>query len=171
MSYAQEPFYNDHDAKFLSSLGVEKVNHPAGFELLTSTSFAFCPGGEHNVVFQALARTPAIYLGSNLKDYELGLSCLEMGLTDIETSEESYGPVGTKLDTQTSDVRQNEYATRRSAASVNTPSQMIKRYIKDAQSALLPDYEAADMPFHKQYLYWHESQPRSNWSISTPQPS
>ena len=144
---------------------MKKVDHPAGFELVTATSFVFCPGAEHHMVFRALARRPAIYMGSSLQNYDLGMDSLEVDLTDIEAYKRSYGQTGTTLDphtTETNDTRQYGDPSRRADATIISVFQLVERYIKDAQFALLPDYEAADFPFYKQYLYWHQLQQQPN---------
>ena len=91
----------------------------------------------------------------------MGMSRLEVDLKDIETYEESYALLTNALKRKTmttTDIGQHGSATRISDGGINLAFQMIEQYIKGSQWARLPDYEAADFPFHKQFLYWHRLQ-------------
>ncbi|OAP65661.1 hypothetical protein AYL99_01633 [Fonsecaea erecta] len=61
-AYAQEPYYNDLDTCFLTSLNITKVDHPRGFEVLDGNSFAYSPAAEPEVESQITPRAPRIWL-------------------------------------------------------------------------------------------------------------
>ena len=67
-AYAQEPIFNAMDVALLAHLSITVVHHPRAFELITSTSFTFCPGAEQNVLRGTLFRSPAMHLGYGALD-------------------------------------------------------------------------------------------------------
>ncbi|KAL4808725.1 hypothetical protein BDV18DRAFT_89276 [Aspergillus unguis] len=69
-AYAQDPVFNKHDTNLLSSQNISVLDHPLGFEKVTSRTLLFCPGAERRHLEILLKRDPAIVVGGPLEDIE-----------------------------------------------------------------------------------------------------
>ena len=54
------------DIEFLSTIGVNVIETPTGFDLVTSKSLVYTPGAEYQVEMEVLKRDPAVLLTSKL---------------------------------------------------------------------------------------------------------
>jgi hypothetical protein len=167
-AYAQEPLYNAQDATLLSTLGIQKIEDPKGFDVLNHHSFAFCPGAEYHVFLHTLSTDPLIYWGGNLDNYRgyLQSSTVSSGyetdsaddsirdgtptlllLEEIEElKEEVTDQAGTKLD---------KAWVRAQRAEQESDVQTIERYMRNKEVAKVPDLnEVQDYPVYDTCLYW-----------------
>ena len=167
-AYAQEPQYNTQDGVFLSTLGIQTIQDPDGFSLLTDHSFAFCPGAEYHVELQALLADPFLYLGGELLlrlDTPLGgAHHYHHNSQDPEWGGEPNTTTIMPREEATEDLMMDE-ATSSSAAKVNRAPRgdtsqlpddqtVIRRFLQNRQSAKIPDLDLQDHPLHHTWLYW-----------------
>lgn len=170
-AYAQEPLYNAQDATLLSTLGIQKIEDPKGFDVLNLHSFAFCPGAEQSVVLRTLSTDPSIYWGGKLDIYRGSMGYLQSStissgyetysaddsikdgtptlllLEEIEElKEEVTDQAGTKLD---------KAWVRAQRAEQESDVQTIERYMRNKEVAKVPDLnEVQDYPVYDTCLYW-----------------
>jgi hypothetical protein len=170
-AYAQEPLYNTQDATLLSTLGIQKIEDPRGFDVLSLYSFAFCPGAEQDVALRTLSRDPFIYWGAKLDSYRGPMGYLQSSmishgymtysaddstkdgiptllmLEEIEElKEEVTDETGTKLDKAWVRARRIEQEPK---------VQTIERYLRSKEVAKVPDLDdVQDYPVHDTCLYW-----------------
>lgn len=170
-SYAQEPLYNTQDATLLSTLGIQKIENPKGFDVLSLHSFAFCPGAEQSVVLRTLSTDPFIYWGGKLDSYRGSMGYLQSStisygyetyraddsirdgiptvllLEEIEElKEEVTDQTGAKLD---------EAWVRAQRVEQEPDVQKIERYLRNKEVAKVPDLDdVQDYPVYDTYLYW-----------------
>jgi hypothetical protein len=170
-AYAQEPLYNTQDATLLSTLGIQKIEDPRGFDILSPHSFAFCPGAEQNVVLRTLSTDPFIYWGAKLNSYRSSMGYLRsrtisygyetysaddnirdgiptlLLLEEIEElKEEATDQTGEKLD-------KAWVLAQRIKQEPNV--QTIERYLQNKEVAEVPDLDdVQDYPVHDTCLYW-----------------
>jgi hypothetical protein len=170
-AYAQEPLYNTQDATLLSTLGIQKIEDPRGFDVLSLHSFAFCPGAEQDVVLRTLSTDPFIYWGGKLDSYRGSMGYLQsrtisyayetysaddsirdgvptlLSLEEIEElKEEVTDPEGTRLDMAW---------VRAQRVNQEPKVQTIERYLRNKEVAKVPDLDdVQDYPIHDTCLYW-----------------
>jgi hypothetical protein len=170
-AYAQEPLYNTQDATLLSTLDIQKIEHPKGFDVLNLHSFAFCPGAEQNVVLRTLSTDPFIYWGGKLDSYRSSMGYLQSStisygyetysagdsirdgiptLLSLEEIEELKGEAtdqtGAKLD---------EAWVRAQRVKQEPDVQTIERYLRNKEVAKVPDLDdVPDCPVYDTCLYW-----------------
>ena len=136
-AYAQEPQYNTQDGVVLSTLGIQTIQDPDGFSLLTDHSFAFCPGAEYHVELQALLADPFLYLGGEL-------------LLRLDT------PLGDEPNTT---IMPREEATEdlmvdEATSQLPDDQTVIRRFLQNRQFAKIPDLDLQNHPLHHTWLYW-----------------
>ncbi|KAE8144204.1 hypothetical protein BDV25DRAFT_171939 [Aspergillus avenaceus] len=68
--YAQDPVFNELDRALLESLGIVVVDHPLGFEKVSSSTLLYCPGAERTHLEQLLSCRPVVVFGGPLEDIE-----------------------------------------------------------------------------------------------------
>jgi hypothetical protein len=170
-SYAQEPLYNTQDATLLSTLGIQKIENPKGFDVLNSYSFAFCPGAEQSVVLCTLPTDPFIYWGGKLDSYRGSMGYLQS--TTISWAYETYSADDSIRDgipkmlsleeieelkgevTNQTGARLDEAWVRAQRAEQEPNVQTIERYLRNKEVAKVPDLdEVQDYPVHDTCLYW-----------------
>jgi hypothetical protein len=152
-AHAQDPAYNDIDTEFLKSMGIEVVQTPRGFELLTSKSLVYTPTAELHVELQTLGARPAIRLGSKLDFYwrnEKGLACTNrIALQDTEGISRSEPGEG-----------EGEQQARITGiyATVEEQCRCFETFLRDRESASVPRFDIKDAsPLRDQHLYWLKS--------------
>lgn len=178
---AQEPCYNLLDGPFLDSLGVRKVDHPQGFDLLTSNSFAYCPGAEQYVVLRTLRADPYLYLAGKLDAYRGALGCLQSRV--ISVAYEVYDDEETSLEIKGSDsdvkpeqilglteieeiveedkrplyndgVKIDRQWVKGKRLGQEADVDVIQHFLLDKELAKVPDLDAQDFPIHDTYFHW-----------------
>lgn len=151
-AYAQDPAYNDIDTEFLKSMGIEVVQDPRGFELLTSKSLAYTPTAELHVELQTLSTRPAIRLGSKLDFYwrnEKGLAC-----TNRVALQDAEGISNLTLD----DATKQRARVAGSYATVEEECRSFETFLLDREVASVPRFDIKDAsPLRDQHLYWLKS--------------
>ncbi|EED17520.1 conserved hypothetical protein [Talaromyces stipitatus ATCC 10500] len=65
---AQDPVFNTLDVELLSSLGIEVVNTPEGFNAVNERTFLFAPGAERRHLRLMLPSNPAMVFGGPLEE-------------------------------------------------------------------------------------------------------
>ena len=70
--YTQDPVYNDLDKALFDALGITVVEHPRAFDLVSKSSFVYCPGAERVHLGGILEVMPWGLLGGPLEDMEGG---------------------------------------------------------------------------------------------------
>ncbi|GAD91610.1 hypothetical protein SMAC_12125 [Paecilomyces variotii No. 5] len=99
--YAQEPRFSSVDRELCDSLGIQAVDHPVGFNVITGNSFAYCPGAEQMVDLRCFQQDPAFYLGGDADTWVDSRGRLRSRFQGLRvdgatgrllSQDESYGP-------------------------------------------------------------------------------
>ncbi|KAB5546930.1 hypothetical protein GE09DRAFT_195072 [Coniochaeta sp. 2T2.1] len=89
--YAQEPSFTPSDKAYLSSLGIDVLDSPAAFGLVTARTFVFGIHLPHYAWGYALAEhLPGLYVGTDLRS----LDGVNIGLAEDEVLRKVIGRVG-----------------------------------------------------------------------------
>lgn len=67
-AYTQDPVYNALDKALLAALDIAVVEDPEAFDLVSESSFAYCPGAERAHLEAVLARMPWGLFGGPVED-------------------------------------------------------------------------------------------------------
>lgn len=68
-AFAQEPYYNAHDRRLHSTLGIQCVDHPTAFCLITTNSFVLAMSAEEYVLQKIVFYNPCLLLANSLTTY------------------------------------------------------------------------------------------------------
>ena len=154
-AFAQEPIFNTLDVQFLSHLNISVVEHPAAFELITSNTFAFCPGAEQFIVRGTLFRSPAMYMGSgaletyrepetgDLRSPQIGSVCLEANPQD---------PI---IRAQIEEMQAQEKEQYR--ADAVRGAEILHHFKKGKEVFKLPDTAGFEYALYDAHLFWRSS--------------
>jgi hypothetical protein len=161
-AYAQEPLYNTQDATLLSTLGIQKIEDPKGFEVLNPYSFAFCPGAEQSVVMRTLSAEPLIYWGGKLDTYRGSMDYPQSSMITGGHETNSAGDSirdGTPTSLWLEEME--ELVTDQSGEKLDERTeqepkvQTIERYMRNKEVAEVPDLDdVQDYPVYHTCLYW-----------------
>lgn len=171
VAYAQEPQYNTLDGAFLSTLGVQKIDDPKGFNLLTNHSFAYTPGAEQHVIFQTLVADPFLYLTGEL-DRSPGaypffqprsISPVDPVYSPQDTDryakpnimsyEETEGLTDATRDDSAAKIDEARVGNRQ-ASPLPDDQDVIEWFLRNKEAAKVPDFDLQDRPVYNTWLYW-----------------
>jgi hypothetical protein len=170
-AYAQEPQYNTQDSVFLSTLGIQKIDDPKGFNLLTNHSFAYIPGAEQHVTFETLVAGPFLCLTGELDRSPGAYPFFQP--RSISPGDPVYRPQDTDRHADPNTVSCQETgelidATRddsaakidearvgnRQASPLPDDQDVIEWFLRDKEAAKVPDFDLQDRPVYNTWLYW-----------------
>jgi hypothetical protein len=158
-AYAQEPRYNAQDGALLSTLGVQKIEDPNGFNLLTNHSFAFCPGSEQYVVLETLEAEPFLYLGGQLDNFPGGYHYLQPrsnislkdpqgdGKPSIMSRDRIEEPADKTREDSAAKIDEARVGSRR-ASQLSDEQEVIERFLQNKEAAKVPDFDLQDQPVY-----------------------
>lgn len=153
VAYAQEPQYNTLDGAFLSTLGVQKIDDPKGFNLLTNHSFAYTPGAEQHVIFQTLVADPFLYLTGELDRSPGAYPFFQPRKPNIMSCEETEGLIDATRDDSAAKVDEARLGNRQ-ASPLPDDQDVIEWFLRNKEAAKVPDFDLQDRPVYKTWLYW-----------------
>jgi SRR1 len=177
-AFAQEPRFNNLDAELLSHLGIKVLHHPEGFNLITLTTFAFCPCAEQFVVRGVLFRSPAMYMGSgsletsldpetgNIRAPAIGSACLDDEKVDDAIAGDEILREVDGLKELKEDYRkriQDDYREFRAESKKRAEVDAIKgagilhHFKKGKESFKLPDFDDHNYALYNIHLFWRSS--------------
>lgn len=66
--FAQDPVFNVMDKQLLDFVGVEVVQDPDAFSLVTERTFLYAPGAERTHLGRLLSKNPVLFFGGPLEN-------------------------------------------------------------------------------------------------------
>ncbi len=148
-AFAQEPRFNSLDNQLLAHLGIQTVNHPEAFHLITSQSFTFCPGAEQFVIRGTLSRSPAMHMGNGALETHRDPATGEMRAPDIGSRVLSLSN-----DSLGKEERAAEPESLR--ADAVRGANIFHRFKKGKESCRLPDF-GHEYALYNVHLFWTSS--------------
>ena len=139
------------DVEFLRDLGIEVVDNPSGFEMVTRKSLVYTPGAEYHVEIEVLKRKPAVLLASKLNwlwRNERGLACTNRVSTWVDDSWAQPG------DSDGSDDDAHQQLPQQMLQDLEGECQILEAFLQIVQGTKLPSLDFKDNPFMDQHLYW-----------------
>ena len=139
--------YNDLDKEFLSTLGITTVESPAGFEQISEHSLTYCPGAEQDVNLRTWFRNPSLTIGSEIDLYyrnDHGIAYPRHIQVYRDDKPVTYEEID-QLDGAPDGIRRS---CHENCASI------CEKFLFYHDSVRLPDLDANNQPFHRQFLYY-----------------
>ena len=66
--FAQDPVFNNMDKELLNFVGVEVVEDPEAFSLVSEHTFLYAPGAERTHLARLLSKNPVLFFGGPLEN-------------------------------------------------------------------------------------------------------